>query len=100
MPASFVLGPWTIPPGDHILSFTFGWAPGQHPNQGPVLCMLSPNHPATPEDVKLTIDGYAQARSVQGPVYYYGLISNSCSQTVNARLVGVFFPEFQADWEM
>lgn len=62
--------------------------------------MLSPDHPTNREDVKLTIDGYAQARSIEGPVYYYGLISNSCSQTVSARLMGVYFPEFQTDWEM
>jgi hypothetical protein len=100
MPADFVLGRWTIPPGNHVLWFTFWWQPGQHPNKGPVFCMLSPDHPATPEDVKLTIDNYAQARGPSGPVYYYGLVSNSCSQSVGGRLMGVYFPEFQTDWEM
>jgi hypothetical protein len=100
MPADFVLGTWTIPPGKEVLSFSFSWQPGQNPNKGPVLCMLSPSHPANPEDVKMTITGYAQARGAAGPVYYYGLISNSCSQTVGARLMGVYFPEFQNDWEM
>ena len=80
MAAGFVLGRWTIPPGNHVLSFSFSWPPGQNPNKGPVFCMLSPDHPTDREDVKLTIDGYAQARSIEGPVYYYGLISNSCSQ--------------------
>ena len=100
MPADFVLGRWTIPPGNDVLWFTFWWQPGQHPNKGPVFCMLSPDHPATPEDVKLTIDHYAQARGPSGPVYYYGLVSNSCSQPVGGRLMGVYFPEFQTDWEM
>ena len=100
MPAHFVVGPFTIPPGEHVLSFSFSWPPGQHPNNGPVFCMWSPDHPAKPEEVKLTIDGYAQGRSVGGPVFYFGLISNSCSQPVRARLMGVYFPEFQADWEM
>jgi len=100
MAADFVLGRWTIPPGNDVLWFSFSWSPGQHPNKGPVFCMLSPDHPPKAEDVKMTISNYAQARSVEGPVYYYGLISNSCSQTVSARLMGVYFPEFQSDWEM
>jgi hypothetical protein len=53
-----------------------------------------------PEDVKMTIDPFSVCRSVDGPVYYYGLISNSCSQTVMGRLMCVWFPEFQTDWEM
>lgn len=100
MPANFVWGAWTIPPGTHVLSFSFSWPPGSHPNKGPVFCMLSPSHPAKAEDVKITIDGYAEGRSVEGPVYYSGLISNSCSQPVMARLMAVYFPEFQSSWEM
>jgi hypothetical protein len=100
MPANFVWGAWTIPPGTHVLSFSFSWPPGSHPNKGPVFCMLSPSHPAKSEDVKITIDGYAQGRSAEGPVYYSGLISNSCSQPVMARLMAVYFPEFQSSWEM
>jgi hypothetical protein len=100
MPANFVTGTFTIPPGDPAVSFSFSWPPGSHPNKGPVLCMWSPDHPKNREDVKLTITRYAQARSVQGPVYYYGLLSNSCSQVVGARLMGVYFPEFQSSWQM
>jgi hypothetical protein len=99
MAADFVTGRFTIPPGSNVLSFSFSWPPGQHPNKGPVFCMWSPDHPARPEDVKLTINSYAQARSVEGPVYYFGLISNSCSQSVGARLMGIYSPEFQGDWE-
>jgi len=62
--------------------------------------MFSPNHPAQAEDVKLFITDYAMGRGVNGPVYYSGLVSNSCSQAVSARLFGVYFPEFQADWQM
>ena len=76
MAAGFVLGRWTILPGNHVLSFSFSWPPGQNPNKGPVFCMLSPDHPANREDVKLT------------------------SQTVSARLMGVYFPEFQTDWKI
>jgi hypothetical protein len=50
--------------------------------------------------VKLTIEDYSQARSAQGPVYYYGLISNLGTEPVSARMFGVYFPEFQSDWEM
>jgi hypothetical protein len=100
MPADFALGRWTIPPGHHVLSFWFAWPQGQHPNKGPVFVMLSPDHPKVAEDVKLIIDEYAEARSAEGPVYYTGLISNTCSQAVQARLMGVYFPEFQHDWEM
>jgi|SRR6516165_2879837 hypothetical protein len=99
MPANFVLGRWTVDPGLSV-GFSFSWPPGQHPNKGPVFVMLSPDRPPRPEDVKMTILNYAQARSVEGPVYYYGDYTNSCSQTVQARLMGVYFPEFQTDWEM
>jgi hypothetical protein len=101
MPASFVSGKWTIPPGNQSIGFTWLWPPtppGNHPNRGPMVCILSPDRPATPEEVKLSIDDFAQGRTTQGPVYYSGLISNSCSQTVSARLLGVIFPEFQDQW--
>src|SRR5262249_50274865 len=68
MPANFVLGRWTVAPGLSV-GFTFSWPPGQHPNKGPVFVMLSPDRPPRPEDVKITILNYAQARSVEGPVY-------------------------------
>jgi hypothetical protein len=100
MPADFVSGTFTIPPGNNVVGFSFSWSPGQHPNKGPVFCMWSPGHPAKPEDVTLTINGYAQGRGKSGPVYYSGSISNSCSQPVSARLMAVYFPEFQTDWEM
>jgi hypothetical protein len=80
-----------------VLVFLAAWIASK---QGPVFCMLSPSHPAKAEDVKITIDGYAQGRSIEGPVYYSGLISNSCSQPVMARLMAVYFPEFQSSWEM
>ncbi len=47
--------------------------------------MASPDHPADKVDVKLVIEDYAQARSTQGPVYYYGLISNLGTESVGAR---------------
>jgi hypothetical protein len=100
MPADFVVGPFTIGSGDPAASFSFSWSPGQHPNKGPVFCMFSPNHPAKPEEVRMWITDYAMGRSVNGPVFYSGLVSNSCSQAVSARLMGVYFPEFQSDWEM
>jgi len=56
--------------------------------------MASPDHPADHVDVKLVIEDYAQARSTQGPVYYYGLISNLGTESVTARMMGVYFPEF------
>jgi hypothetical protein len=104
MPASFVSGKWTIPPGNHSIGFTWLWpptpppAPPNFPNRGPIVCILSPDKPPTPEDVRLTIDDFAQGRTTQGGVYYSGWISNSCSQTVSARLLGVIFPEFQNQW--
>jgi hypothetical protein len=64
------------------------------------LFTASPGHPQDPVDVKLTIEDYSQARSAQGPVYYYGLISNLGTEPVSARMFGVYFPEFQSDWEM
>jgi hypothetical protein len=100
MPADFVSGGWTVPPGDPSLEFWFSWPPGSHPNKGPVFCMWSPNQPERAEDVKLWITEYANARSVEGPVYYHGYVSNSCSQPVKARLMAVYFPEFQSDWQM
>ncbi|WP_155981528.1 hypothetical protein [Nocardia sp. BMG111209] len=100
MAADFVFGTATIAPGNETLWFTFSWPPGQNPNKGPVVCVVSPNHPAVAEDVKLTITHFAQARSAQGPVYYYGLVSNSCSQPVAGRVMVVYFPEFQSDWAM
>jgi hypothetical protein len=54
--------------------------------------MLSPGHPAKAEDVKITIDGYAQGRSVEGPVYYSGLISNSCSSARDGEINGGVLP--------
>jgi hypothetical protein len=98
MPADWVSGQWTIPPGNQVVCFTFSGSP--QPNIGPVVCIFSPSHPMMPEDVKMTIDPFSVCRSVDGPVYYYGLISNSCSQTVMGRLMCVWFPEFQTDWEM
>jgi hypothetical protein len=62
--------------------------------------MASPDHPPTAVDIKLVIEDYAQCRSTQGPVYYYGLISNLGSESVTARMMGVYFPEFQSDWVM
>jgi hypothetical protein len=100
MPASFVFGGITVAPGRQTWWFTFSWPPGQHPNKGPVFCVASPNHPADRVDIKLVIEDYAQARSTEGPVYYYGLISNLGTETVGARMMGVYFPEFQSDWEM
>jgi hypothetical protein len=100
MAADFVFGGITVAPGRQTWWFTFWWPPGQHPNKGPVFCMASPDHPATPTDIKLVIEDYAQARSVEGPVYYYGTISNLGTQSVGARMMGVYFPEFQQDWEM
>jgi len=99
MPADFVVGPFTIGSGNPSVSFSFSWPPGQHPNKGLVFCMWSPNHPQQAEDVKLWITDYAMARGVSGPVYYYGLLSDSCSRAVSARLTGVYFPEFQSDWQ-
>lgn len=100
MPANFVVGDLTIPPGNNSTGFTFSWPPGQQPNKGPVFIMLSPNHPSRPEDVRLTVHPYSKCRSSSGPVYYHFRVSNSCSQTVKARLMGVYFPEFQSDWSM
>ena len=99
MPAEFVVGPFTIPPGEHVLWFSFSWAPGQHPNKGPVFCMWSPDHPAKPEEVKLQLMAMHKV-ALPRVRFRLGLISNSCSQPVKARLMGVYFPEFQADWEM
>lgn len=100
MAADFVFRTVTVAPGRQTVWFTFSWPPGQHPNKGPVLCMASPDHPATQVDIKLVIEDYAQARSTAGPVYYYGTISNLGTETVGARVMGVYFPEFQQDWEM
>jgi|SoimicMinimDraft_3_1059731.scaffolds.fasta_scaffold137712_2 hypothetical protein len=100
MPASFVSGRWTIPPGVHSTGFTWNWPPGQRPNKGPMVVILSPDHPPRPEEVKLSIDNFGQVRTQQGPVIYSGSISNSSTQTVGARLLGVIFPEFQSQWEM
>jgi hypothetical protein len=35
-----------------------------------------------------------------GPGYYGGLISNLGTKAVGARIMGVYFPEFEQDWEM
>lgn len=72
MPADFVFGGITVAPGRQTWWFTFSWQPGDHPNKGPVFCMASPDHPPTAVDIKLVIEDYAQCRSTQGPVYYYG----------------------------
>jgi hypothetical protein len=99
MPAEFVVGPFTIGPGDPACGFVFSWSPGQHPNKGPVFGMFSPFHPPKAEDVKMWITNYGQGRSVQGPVYYSCDVSNSCSQAVNAWFDAVYWPEFQSDWD-
>jgi hypothetical protein len=57
-----------IPPGEHLLSFRFARAPGQHPNRGLAFCMSAPEHPRRRRNEKVTIDGHAIARSVAGPV--------------------------------
>jgi hypothetical protein len=62
--------------------------------------MASPDHPRDRVDTKLVIEDYGQARSTEGPVYYGGLISNLGTEAVGARIMGVYFPEFQSDWEM
>jgi len=100
MPADFTFGGITVAPGRQTWWFTYTWPPGDHPNKGPILFTASPGHPQDHVDVKLTIEDYSQARSAQGPVYYYGLISNLGTEPVNARMFGVYFPEFQSDWEM
>jgi hypothetical protein len=98
MAADFVFGGITVAPGRQTWWFTFSFP--NHPNKGPVLVQASPNHPQDHVDIKLVIEDYAQARSTQGPVYYYGTISNLDTEPVGARMFGVYFPEFQSDWEM
>jgi hypothetical protein len=101
MPADFVFRTVTVAPGRQTVWFTFSWQPGNHPNKGPILVMASPDRPAQPTtDTKLVIEDYGQVRSIAGPVYYGGLISNLGNQAVGARIMGVYFPEFQQDWEM
>jgi hypothetical protein len=85
MPADFTFSGITVAPGRQTWWFTLG------PQE---------TIPTPPADVKLAIEDYAQARSVQGPVYYYGTISNLGTEAVTARMFGVYFPEFQSDWEM
>jgi hypothetical protein len=97
--ADFKFSTVTVAPGRKTVWFTFSWPPGQHPNKGPVLVQASPDHPKDNVDIKLVIEDYAQGRSTQGPVYYYGTISNLGTEPVGARIFGVYFPEFQSDWE-
>jgi hypothetical protein len=100
MAADFVFRTVTVAPGRKTVWFTFSWQPGQHPNKGPVFVMASPDHPEPAADIQLVIEDYGQDRSTQGPVYYKGLISNLGNETVGCRIMGVYFPEFQNDWEM
>jgi hypothetical protein len=97
MPADFSVGPVTIGPGNPAASFSFGWG---GTTRGPVLCMFSPDTQFGWADHKMWITDYAQGREAGGPTYYSGLVSNNFSQAVNARLHGVYFPEFQADWNV
>ena len=97
MPADFKFDTVTVAPGENTVWFTFSW--DDHPNKGPVVVQASPGHPKDKVDVKLTIEDYSQCRSTQGPVYYYGLISNLGTEPVSCRILGVYFPEFQSDWE-
>ena len=46
------------------------------------------------------ITDYAQGREAGGPAYYSGMVSNNFSQAVSARLHLVYFPEFQAEWNV
>jgi hypothetical protein len=101
MPADLVFRTVTVAPGRQTVWFTYGWQPGDHPNRGPILFMASPDSPTQPdEDTKLVIEDYGQVRSKAGPVYYAGLISNLGDKPVGCRIMGVYFPEFQQDWEM
>jgi hypothetical protein len=100
MPASVVFRTVTVAPGRQTVWFTFSWAPGDHPNKGPVYCIASPDHPADPAGIKLVVEDFGQARSPEGPVGYGGLISNLGNQTVGCRILGVYFPELQQDWVM
>jgi hypothetical protein len=100
MPADFIQAKFTVPPGKHVLSFYFNWVAGNHPNKGPVVCIISPDNPPTDEEAKLIIEDFGCARKGSGPVCYSGWITNTYSKPIKARLMGVYFPEFQSDWEM
>ena len=99
MPADFSLGPYTIAPGNPAASFSFGWG---GTTRGPITCMFAPSHQFGWGDHKMWITEYGQGRGPEsgGPAYYWGSVSNNFSQAVSARLHGVYFPEFQADWNV
>jgi hypothetical protein len=59
--------------------------------------MASPD--GGPVQNMLVVEDFANCRKPNGPVFYYGQISNLGTQAVGARVMMVYFPELQADWQ-
>jgi hypothetical protein len=100
MPASFVFDAVTVAPGRQTAWFTFEWEPQDHPNKGPVVCMASPASGGQAQR-QLVVEDFSMCRHSPPKTYvfYAGVISNLGTEPTFARIMGVYFPEFQGDWE-